>query len=352
MNRWRDLFFGRELAIGLAMVPVGFLAGSPYVLIDYRKFATDFVYNYKVTPHYGGHIAGHGYLKFFGRIVEVLGLPGSFLILVAALVSLLIVITARNFRRPNAATFALAGSAFLLYFARFGAPPRVETRFVLPAVPLLLLMAGPFLQALATQRVWACALLFPILFYNSLCCLFVGKRFAEDPRMSAQFWIETHIAPGWLIESSHTSPHWKKLPGLKAVELDAANPKWTKAEANDVIDLRMPHASGRSELFAQIFENDPWVQEHAKVYEPEADERLFTVDALEKRQPRIITVYSLDYEVPSPLVRKYYSDLLAQRFSYDIVFDAASREPPRWVYPRQIDFVRGRITILARRPGT
>src|SRR5262249_15203985 len=96
---------------------------------------------------------------------------------------------------------------------------------------------------------------------------------------------------------------------------------------------------------------DPWIRQHAKEYEGEADERLFTLDALEKRKPQLITVYSSDYEVPSPLVRKYYSDLLAERFPYDIAFDADSKEPPRWVYPRDIDFLRGRITILIRRPG-
>jgi hypothetical protein len=351
ISHWRELFFSRRLAIGLTMVPIGFLTGNPYALIDYRKFAADFIYNYKVTPHYGGEIAGHGYWKFLGQFVEILGLPGSFLILTAALTSLLIVITAREFRRRDAVTLAVAGSVFVLYFAKFGAFPRMETRFVLPAVPFLILMAGPFFQTLAAQSAWTYAFLFPILFYNSLCCLFVGKRFAEDPRMAAQFWIEKQLAPGSLIESSPSSPHWRKLPGLNAVELDAAKPNWSKAEANDVIDLRMPRGGGLPELIAQIFENDPWIRQHAKEYEGQTGERLFTLDALEKRKPQVITVYS-DYNALNPLVRKYYSDLLAQKFSYDVVFDAASKEPPRWIYPRNIHCLGDRITILARRPGT
>jgi hypothetical protein len=353
MPRWRELFVSRQLTTGLMMVPIGFLTGCPYALFDYRKFAADFLYNYKVTPHYGGQVAGHGYWQFLSRMVEILGLPGAILILLSVLTSLLIIVSACDFRRRDAVVFVLAASVFLLYFAKFGASPRMETRFVLPAVPFAILMAGPFFQTMALQGKWMYALMFPIFFYNSVCCFFVGKRFSEDPRMAAQFWIEKQIAPGSVIESSARSPHWKMLPGLKVAELDAAKPNWSKIEANDVIDLRMPRASGRSELFVKIFENDPWIRQHAKEYEGEADEQLFTLDSLEKRKPQVITVYSSDYKkVPTVSVRKYYSDLLEQKFPYDIVFDGESKEPPRWVYPRVIDHLRGRITILARRPGT
>ena len=351
-RHWYEVFWSRRLAIGLMMVPIGFLAGCPSALFDYRKFAADFIYNYKVTPHYGGEVAGHSYWGFLTRFDEILGLPGSLLIAAAVVTSLLIIITARAFRRRDAVVFALAASVFLLYFAKFGASPRMETRFVLPAVPFAILLAGPFFQKMAAQKAWTCVLLFPIFFYNSLCCFFVGKQFTEDPRMVAQFWIEKQIAPGSVIESGAGSPHWKMLPGLKVAELYVAKPNWSKNEGNDVIDLRMPHANGRPDLFAKIFANDPWIWQHAKEYEGDADEQLFTLDSLEKRNPQVITVYSSDYEVPSVLVRKYYSDLLEQKFPYDIVFDGKSKEPPRWVYPRVIDHLRGRITILARRPGT
>jgi hypothetical protein len=190
----------------------------------------------------------------------------------------------------------------------------------------------------------------PLFFYNSLCCFFVGKRFAEDPRTIAQSWIENHVVGGSVMESSAGSPHWEKLPGLNAVELDAGDSEWSKVQGSDVTDLRMPHASGRPELFAKIFQNDPWMRQHAADYEGEADERLFTLEELLKRKPSFITVYSSDYQVPSTAVRNYYSDMLQGKFPYEVVFDEQTREPPRWVYPRDIDFLSGRITILARRP--
>jgi hypothetical protein len=153
------------------------------------------------------------------------------------------------------------------------------------------------------------------------------------------------------MESSAGAPHWEKLPRPKIVELDAAKPNWNKTRAAEVIDLRMPHANGRAQLFAKIFANKPWIGEEAKRFEGDPEENLFTRDALLKRNPQIVSVYSSDYGVPSITVKNYYSDLLAGKFPYDTVFDGETQDPPRWVYPRDIDFLRGRITILMRRPG-
>ena len=346
-----DRLLNKRLVLGLGMVAVGFIAGNPYSIFDWKKFSADFIYNYKVTPVYGGQTAGHGYGQFLARLSEILGLPGAILIAVAVLSSFTIVLIRRDLRGPAGSLFAITGSVFLLYFMKFGSFPRMETRFVLPAVPLSILMAGPFFNAIATKQKWAYSVLVPLLLYNCLCCFYVGKRFTQDPRTSAQFWIERHCARGLIVESSAGSPHWHKLPKFNAVESDAEEPNWNKAQRVDVIDLRMPHASGRPELFARIFQDDPWIRQHAPDYEDEANERLFTFAELSKRKPDLITVYSADYQVPSAAVRNYYSDLLQGKFPYDIVFDGQTRRPPRWVYPRNIDFLDGRIAILARRPG-
>jgi hypothetical protein len=49
------------------------------------------------------------------------------------------------------------------------------------------------------------------------------------------------------------------------------------------------------------------------------------------------------------MVRRYYGDLLTGKFSYAIVFDADTPRAPKWIYPRTIDHLRGRITILQRK---
>jgi hypothetical protein len=346
---WKTLFLSRRLALGLLMVPAGFIIGNPYAILDWKKFSADFIYYCYVTPHFEGQMSGHAYVEFLARIPEIIGLPGALLIAAAIAMSILLLIRRGDFRSPAANCFALAASLFLLYYAKIGAFPHMQTRYALPVVPFLILMAGPFLQTIAGH--WPSVLLLPLLFYNSVCCLFVGKRFTEDPRTEAQSWIIQHTSPGYVLESSSGTPHWEKLPGLNAAELDAASPNWSRTDGSNVVDLRMPHASGRAELFARIFQDNPWMKKHGSDYDKETDESVFTETELRQRNPNIVAVYSSDYQVPSDKVKNYYLDLLAGKFPYRIVFDGQTVDPPRWVYPRNIDFLSGRITILARQSG-
>ena len=209
-------------------------------------------------------------------------------------------------------------------------------------------MTGPLLQKI--EGYWPYVALLPVLFYNSVCCLSVGKRFSEDPRTEAQSWIIAHASHGDVLESSAGAPHWKKLPGFNAEELDAADPKWDRVKGDEAVDLRMPPVHGRYELFSKLFPDNQWLKDYAKKVEGQPNEQLFTEDELRKRNPNIVTVYSSDYEVPSQTVKDYYAEMLAGKFGYDIAFDGRTGDPPRWIYPRDIDFLRGRITILTRRP--
>lgn len=343
------LLLSRRLFLGLLMVPIGFVAGNPYTIFDWNKFSADFVYNYYVTPRYEGQTSGHGYGEFLARIPELVGWPGAILIAAAITMSILLLIKRHDFRSAATICFALAAGVVLVYFAKIGSFPRTQTRFILPVVPFLVLMAGPFLQTMAAKPQSMYALLLPVLLYNSICCLFVGNRFTEDPRSNAQTWIVRHTFRGCVMESSGEVPHWEKLRGVKMRELDASNPKWEKASGFDVIDLRMPHVHGRYELFSKMFQDNQWLRDYAKKFEGEPDERLFTREELLKRNPDFVSIYSTDYEVRNATVKNYYSDLLQAKFPYDIVFDAATTDPPRWIYPRDIDFLRGRIVILARR---
>lgn len=51
----RRIILSRKLGLGLAMGPVGFVVGCPTALYEPRKFWRDFLYNYTVTPRYGGN---------------------------------------------------------------------------------------------------------------------------------------------------------------------------------------------------------------------------------------------------------------------------------------------------------
>jgi len=342
----RRIVLNRQLGIGVSMVLLGFLFGCPTVLYEPKRFWHDFIYNYTVAPRYSGQPDRANYVGALGRIPEVVGMPGAILIAGLAILSCILILRRRDFSDAATRGFTLSSAVFLLYFLKIGAFPRAETRYVLPAIPFMILMIGPALQTLE-RRKWILALLLPVLIYNCVCSYLVGKRFNDDPRLKAQLWMVNNVPRGSVIESSGTCPHWSKLPNFDASEINLGRPDRPSPPAQDITDLRLPLMPGRVELFRKVFPE--WVQPLVAEKEGNPDPGLFTAAALEKRNPNYITIYSPDYRVPGEMVRRYYGDLITGKFSYAIVFDADTPRAPKWIYPRTIDHLRGRITILQRK---
>jgi len=342
----RRIVLNRQLGIGVSMVLLGFLFGCPTVLYEPKRFWHDFIYNYTVAPRYSGQPDRANYVGALGRIPEVVGMPGAILIAGLAILSCILILRRRDFSDAATRGFTLSSAVFLLYFLKIGTFPRAETRYVLPAIPFMILMIGPALQTLE-RRKWILALLLPVLIYNCVCSYLVGKRFNDDPRLKAQLWMVNNVPRGSVIESSGTCPHWSKLPNFDASEINLGRPDRPSPPAQDITDLRLPLMPGRVELFRKVFPE--WVQPLVAEKEGNPDPGLFTAAALEKRNPNYITIYSPDYRVPGEMVRRYYGDLITGKFSYAIVFDADTPRAPKWIYPRTIDHLRGRITILQRK---
>jgi hypothetical protein len=342
----RRRILSRQLGIGLGTALLGFLFGCPTAPYEPKRFWHDFVYNYTVTPRYSGQPNRANYLGALDRIPEIVGIPAAILIAVLAVLSCILILRRRDLSDAATRVFILSGAVFLLYILKIGTFPRAETRYVLPAIPFLILMIGPALQAFE-RRKWILALVAPVLIYNCLCSYLVGKRFNDDPRLKAQLWMVENVRLGSVVESSGTCPHWSNLPNFDAHEIHLGRPDEPIPSARDITDLRLPHMPGRVELFRKVFPE--WVQPLVAEKEGHRDQGLFTAAALEKRNPDYIAVYSLDYNVPGEIVRRYYGDLLSGRFPYVIAFDGETPPEPGWIYPRTIEMLRGRITILQRK---
>ena len=342
----RRMILNRQLGIGLGMALLGFYFGCPTAPYEPKRFWNDFIYNYTVAPRYSGQPDRANYLGALGRIPEILGIPGAILITVLAILSCILILKRRDLSDAATRGFTLSSVVFLLYILKIGTFPRTETRYVLPAIPFLILMIGPALQTFE-RRKWILGLLVPVLIYNCLCSYLVGKRFNDDPRLQAQLWMVKNVPPGGVVESSGTCPHWSQLPNFDAHEIHLGRTDEPIPPARDITDLRLPHMPGRVELFSKVFPD--WVQPLVAEKEGHPDQGLFTAAALGKRNPDYIAVYSPDYNVPGETVRRYYGDLLSGKFLYAIVFDGDAAHAPVWTYPRTIDSLRGRITILQRK---
>jgi hypothetical protein len=120
-SRWQELFFSRQLALGLFMIPIGFITGNSYgVLRDWNRFRTDFLFNYIVTPRYEGQPDRFGYLSFLQRIPEIIGRPGVAAILVCIFIATIVVLRKRDLSDNATRGFILASTLFLFYFFKNG----------------------------------------------------------------------------------------------------------------------------------------------------------------------------------------------------------------------------------------
>jgi hypothetical protein len=330
----------RRLWIGLAAIPLGFISGCPYSILDFKAFYADFAYNNAVTPVFSGRTTGHGYSLFLEGLGEILGLPGLVLISMGVLLS--VATQFRGERDPSERRFvAVLLIVFAVYFLTIGSFPRLPTRFVLPVVPYFVLLSAPFWKEVRRVR-WGASLLAGIVVsvaaYNGICSSYVGHRFNSDPRSYAQRWVRDNVPGGSTFESSHYSPRWDLVPGVR------------------VKDVRMPNITGRRKLFEDLFLNNPTVLSHLPRAEKGDSDDWYGMDRFQKRGPDYVALNSLffagiirgKYESFYPSRNAYFNALLSGEGRYRIVFDRSSEPAPWWVYPRRIDFLDNRMMILRK----
>lgn len=344
---WKATILSWKLVLGLTMVVVGFIAGNPFAVITFSKFISWFLYNYKVAPIYDGSApTDTSYVEFFALFNEIIGLP-VFVLSIVALIYACYLLFRTEGNEPAKKGVLLLLSVFLLYYYKFGDFPRLVVRFVLPALPFWLMISGPF-----WDRVWefgkarkaiTLSLLTGLILYNALSSFAVGGRFIEDPRMQSIDWVRNNIPANSIVESTAYTPNWNAMAGIQ------------------IEDVRMPFVTGRLKLFQEAFKDDPWMMGMVKLREGTSEaeqQRLqwYSVDQLRARSPEYIILGSTYYRRFSeptfaalyPMMNQFFADVVQQPAPYKTVFDQASKTPPFWIYPRQIEWVDNRITVLQR----
>jgi len=336
VSEWRKALTDPKVYAGTLAVPLGFLLGNPYAVLDHQKFLADFIFNYQAAYVYDGRVEGHSYLAYFDRFGELIGLPGLVFITIAAVASL-VVLLRRQSDRLAVHTLVLAFGVFLIYYLQFGSLPRLPTRFVMPSLPFFVVLGAPVL-VVASQRLIA-ALLAPIIAYNLICAIYVGQRFSDDRRMLAQDWVVENVRDGRTIESHIFLPEWSRMPGA------------------DLKEVRMPYVSARRRMFEQVLPAGSFARTHLDSYENDGEKLdWFTREALLKRRPDFVAIdrsyYGVFFEPPGetfyPEMRRYFDALLSEHMPYRAVFRAETLKYPAWIYPREIEFLRFSLTIFQR----
>ncbi len=209
----------KRLAGALAVMGLGFAAGSPFALLDWSTFWQDLSYE---RAHFAaGHGAdlgrGWGYHLGFS-LPHALGWP----LLIAGLGGCAWV----GWRRRPADLVLLAGA--LVYYAVAGSGKAVFVRYVLPLVPLLCVTG-----ALGTERLtrswpaWRVALLAAAIIAPSAGAAWQhnGLLARRDTRLLAAEWIEAHVPDGARIAmhgSEYGYPQVRRTRGWLQERLEDA----------------------------------------------------------------------------------------------------------------------------------
>jgi hypothetical protein len=310
-----------------ACVPLGFLLGNPYTIFDWQKFRADFLYNYTVTPVYNGATSGNGYSRFFESFYEIFGVPGTFFLAVALVLGLGFVLL--NFKTSKAwQLWIMAGAVFALYTYKIGAFPRIETRFVLPAAPFLLIMASAGFTIFLKARFLSISVLAVILAYNLAFCWWTGRLFANDPRNYIPEFAKKKLQNGGIVEWSKSNPKLEALP----VKLQ-------------IHEIRT--GLERAAMFDKMFADNAEIHAMVKKKEVQVTPEWFSVESRKSRNTDYVVWSTIDLE---GIVRKHYDALFDESSGYRVFYDAQSPKQPDWVYPKRTEFTRNRTTIWEKIP--
>jgi len=304
-------------------VPVGFLIGNPYALLDWPKFRSDFFYNYTTTPVYGGQTEGTGYVSFFQTFPEILGWP-ALIIVICGILAGVIGLVIRAGRGDAWKLSLLALAVFALYTWKIGEFPRMTTRFVLPMTPFLLILAAAGFGILSRAKWIFLPALAVALTYNLACGWWVGELFREDPRMRLIPVVRDQILGKARVEVSKSIPSIALMPG------------------RDIRTIKMPGAIERGAQFDKMFADNEEMQKLSSKWRSKDGTEWFTKESRIRRGTGWIIWSSNDVE---KIVSGEYEALFEPASGFEVVFDGASPVRPWWAYPHHPDFIVNRATV-------
>jgi hypothetical protein len=252
-RRWRDL----AMAFGAAIVAA--LVTFPSLLFEGGRVLQDiYMRNILFAQHgYEGMDPAGGYVYYAKALVWGLGWP----LVVAAVIGMLLAIVQRDRRA------LLVASLPLVLYAAMGYSRMFFARYMLPAVPALIVLSVVAVDAL-TQALWARrrvlrrALPLAAALLVGLPTLAETVRFdailtREDTRTLAKAWIETHLPAG-----AHIVTDWYPFgPPLAREQHDVivAN-GWALFD----LEIEEYQRRGIEYLVASSFTYDVWLPDPAR----------------------------------------------------------------------------------------
>jgi hypothetical protein len=311
------LFFSRELFTSFGLMVLGFVAGTPFAVLDFKTFTSYFIKQ--------SIIAREGYKVFVSSaswganlqlLIKGLGVPVA-----AAAFGAYLYAFIRWFkdRKVKAACILFPP---LFYYIYTGSMSLAAIRYLLPMVPFMILsLTLVELQRFRKSVRTAVLTLFVLVGVHAAVSSFLGvSEFRTDIRYSAEKWISENIPQGAKVEMYAYKTYLPKFPeGIAAYRMTP----------NFVVESAGYEAFKRNGFAGKYLPDAAPSAVSQGKGEPDNREA-FTLTALRARNPDYIVLSSFydDRYLPSktnktnemyPQLAQYYMALISGRSGYDTV---------------------------------
>jgi hypothetical protein len=166
-----------------------------------------------------------------------------------------------------------------------------------------------------------------VVVFNLSCGWWIGELFRKDPRNEVLAFASEHIPSDAVVEVSASIPRLLDLPD------------------KDYVVHKIPSGIDRWENFSERFASDEDVMKVVAKRKTPLGLDWFSPQERDKRNPAWIFWSSIDIEKST---KPFHDALLGPGSGYRIVWDGASPKVPPWVYPRNTEFLKNRVTILTK----
>ncbi len=348
---FKKLVLNKKIYSAFTMMLLGFSIGNPYAILDYPTFINDFQYTYYISQNWSVK-SGTSFMRFFTSIWELIGVFSFLLVVIGfgfAIVELL-----RRYIKGRDLFISYSDKLLIvlittsaIYFLILGKNSYISDRWVMPIVPILLLISCSLITKIFESKKILIFIILIIFPYNFYCSYLVGYRFLSDPRMDFQIWARNNIPNGTKVLRTKHSPNLNLLNGINVVEVKMPYLYGSYARAHKYSELD----KGNDYLAKRVSKANKSIERIRKWY---------NIGKIYRINPDFILLNSIDlskylysdFGKQNPQVADFIQSLISEKYNYNIVFDQKWATVSKWIYPKKVGWVINRFIVLKSVPDS
>jgi len=314
-------------ALSAGLIVAGFLAGTPYALLDYPTFLKDlnFIFLVKDVSGYNGQISPYPVWRFFPSILA----NGFGIVLLTAIVLLSAYGIYKIAGHKTRLAMMLMSLSFIVpYIMMLGSGYFFTSRYLIPVQAFLILLAGVGISVVFEWQKTrlATTVLLVVVLIGGLYAFSADLMMVSDSRYEARKWVFSNIPEGSTIDHFYRSA--KYVPYL-----------------NDSYNFRLFTIAGER----GTDKNEKLFEEFLTNYSKDPGDYIvlssFEYGAyIPEEDTYLSRSMNLGYLPAYPKRTKFYDDLLSGKFGYERMAEFKYRT----IFAPHPDFVNPTIIILKR----